>query len=107
MIIKHPVEVGNLRQNTNGTQDRKWSGDDPVCHTSHQVTAAGGNFVNDDREQDFTISNARKLRCRQPVLVDNATMILQSHNDLVAFFCHIEHRTHFLTQGGNRRGEHA
>ena len=66
-FLEETMEVGQLGNNTNGSENRKWRRDDPVSHTRHHVTTTGGNFIDAGRKPDTLGANTVQLGSRKSV----------------------------------------
>ncbi len=96
VTVEHAIEIRDLGQHADRPEDRKRCGIDLRPHAGHQVAATGRDLVDTHHERNVAVANARQLRCRQPVLVHDAAMILEPQDDLVVAGGHRQDRADFL-----------
>ncbi len=101
VAVQHAIEVRQLCDHADRTDDRERCRHDFACHAGHQVTATCRNFVDRDSQWYVLVADANELRCGQTVLMHHAAEIFQPHDDLIFGCRNLEYRADFLAQRGN------
>ena len=76
ILFEQSMKVGELRDHANRAEDGKGRSDDLITHTSHHVTAAGGDFVYRNRQRNPRVLEAHELAGCQAVAMNHSTTTL-------------------------------
>ena len=107
VLFQQLVEVRQLGDHPDGTDDGKGGSQDLVRHTSHHVAAARRHLIDSHGELDVTIAQSLQLGSGQAIAMHHAATGFESQQYLVAGLGDANHRAHLLAQGGHLFGIHA
>ena len=104
VLFQQAVEVGYLRDHTNGTNHGERGRQYAVCYASHQIATTGCNFVDRDRDIDPSVTKTHDLGSGKTIGMDHAAGALQPYQHFIALAYPEQNSCHFLAQQGDFAG---
>ena len=87
MLFQQSIDVRQLRDHTDRTEDGERRADDFGPNASHHVATTGGHFIDTHRQRNARLTNPRQLRRGQTIAVYHAAAAFQP-------------QYHFIGRGG-------
>ena len=83
VIFQNFIEIWNLRDHADTTEDREWCGDNLIRHACHHVAAARCDFIDANREANACRLQTCELACGEAVARDEAATTFKFQDDFV------------------------